>query len=89
VRQPEVRCIEFVEQVTEWLDGGLRDDERLLFEEHLAYCSPCEQYVAQFRQTLALLRAASGDGAPGVTGDASPEPSVREALLSAFRQRRP
>ena len=32
--QPEVRCVEFVDEVTEWMEGGLTDDERLLLEEH-------------------------------------------------------
>jgi len=80
---PEVRCIEFVEQITEWLDGGLTDEERLLFEEHLAYCSPCDRYVVQFRETLALVRqgaARLGDGPP---------PAVRDRLLEAIRLERP
>jgi hypothetical protein len=42
IRQPEVRCVEFVEQVTEWLEGRPSDTERLLFEEHLAYPTPVD-----------------------------------------------
>jgi hypothetical protein len=78
--QPEIRCVEFVEQITEWLEGGLTDDRRLLFEEHLAYCSPCDRYVAQFRLALTLVRNSNIH-----TGEAAPE-SVRDALLEAFRQ---
>ena len=81
MRQPEVRCVEFVEQITDWLEGGLSDDERLLFEEHLAYCSPCGRYVDQFRATLRLLRDSDQR-----LGDAPPPP-LRDALLGAFRQR--
>jgi hypothetical protein len=77
--QPEVRCVEFVEQITEWIEGGLSDSERLLFEEHLAYCAPCGRYLDQFRTTLHLLR--DGDR----LGDAPPQP-LRDALLDAFRQ---
>jgi anti-sigma factor RsiW len=80
MRQPEVRCVEFVEQITEWLEGGLSDPERLLFEEHLAYCSPCGRYVDQFRATLQLLRESDQR-----LGDAPPQP-LRDALLDAFRQ---
>ena len=80
MRQPEVRCVEFVEQITEWLEGGLSDAERSLFEEHLAYCSPCGRYVEQFRATLQLLR----DSDP-MRGEAAPPP-VRDALLDAFRR---
>jgi anti-sigma factor RsiW len=81
MRQPEVRCVEFVEQITEWLEGGLSDAERLLFEEHLAYCSPCGRYVDQFRSALRLLRDSDQR-----LGDAPPQP-LRGALLEAFRQR--
>jgi hypothetical protein len=80
MRQPEVRCVEFVEQITEWLEGGLSDPERLLFEEHLAYCGPCSRYVDQFRAALRLLRDSDK-----LLGDAPPQP-MRDALLDAFRQ---
>ncbi|MDQ1391786.1 MAG: putative zinc-finger [Acidimicrobiaceae bacterium] len=82
MRQPEVRCVEFVEQVTQWLEGGLTDEERLLFEEHLAYCSPCSRFMVQFRQSLALSRMADGYMRQG------PPPMVRAALQDAFRQSR-
>jgi anti-sigma factor RsiW len=77
--QPEVRCVEFVEQITEWLEGGLTDDELVLFEEHLAYCSPCDRYVIQFRESLVLLRQEEARMGP------APPPAVRNALLDAFR----
>ena len=80
MRQPAVRCVEFVEQITEWLEGGLSDAERLLFEEHLAYCSPCGRYVEQFRATLQLLRDSDQ-----TLGEA-PSPPLRDTLLDAFRQ---
>jgi hypothetical protein len=80
MRQPEVRCVEFVEQITEWLEGGLSDAERLLFEEHLAYCSPCGRYVEQFRATLQLLRDSDQ-----MLGEAPPAP-LRDTLLDAFRR---
>ncbi len=78
--QPEIRCVEFVEQITEWLDGGMSDDDRLVFEEHLAFCSPCTRYVEQFRKALELMKERDEH-----LGDAPP-PEVRNALLEAFRQ---
>ena len=80
MRQPEVRCVEFVEQITEWLEGGLSDAERLLFEEHLAYCSPCGRYVEQFRATLRLLRDSDR------MLEEAPPPPLRDTLLDAFRR---
>jgi hypothetical protein len=81
MRQPEIRCVEFVGQITEWLEGGLSDAGRLLFEEHLAYCSPCGRYVEHFRGTLELLRDSDQ-----MRGEAPPPP-VRDALIAAFRRR--
>ena len=80
MRQPEIRCVEFVESVTEWMEGALPDDERLLLEEHLVICPHCTEYVAQLRLTATVLR-----GRP--TSDAPP-PTARAALLDAFRARR-
>jgi anti-sigma factor RsiW len=49
-------CRELVEALTAYLDGALsaRDLER--FEAHLDGCKDCQEYVAQFRATLALIR---------------------------------
>jgi predicted anti-sigma-YlaC factor YlaD len=80
--QPELRCVEFVEQVSDWLDGGLSENERVLIEEHLAFCSPCNRYLDQFRAGLRLIRESEGR-----VGEAPP-PAVRNSLLEAFRQKR-
>jgi predicted anti-sigma-YlaC factor YlaD len=79
--QPELRCVEFVEQVSDWLDGGLSEDERVLVEEHLAFCTPCNRYLDQFRTALRLIR--EGEGRFGE----APPPAVRDALVEAFRQK--
>ena len=76
--QPAVRCVEFVELVTDWMEGALTDDTRAEVEEHLAICPHCSEYVEQLRLTLRLLRG---------TADEPPPPAAREALLAAFRAR--
>jgi anti-sigma factor RsiW len=48
-------CQEFVELVTAYLEGALPDPERVAFEEHLAHCPGCDDYLAQFSQTIDLL----------------------------------
>ncbi len=78
--QPEIRCVEFVEQITEWLEGGMSDEALLLFEEHLAFCSPCTRYVDQFRTALDVIRQREER-----LGEAPP-PAMRDALLDVFRQ---
>ncbi len=80
--QPEVRCVEFVDDVTEWMEGGLTDDERLLLEEHLSICPNCTRYLDQLRGALAILHDA--DQAVGE----SPPAAARDALLAAFREMR-
>ena len=51
MRQPAVRCREFVELVTDWEEGVLGDDEKVALEEHMAVCPPCVEYVRQLRLT--------------------------------------
>jgi anti-sigma factor RsiW len=80
--QPEVRCIEFVDEVTEWMEGGLTDDHRLLLEEHLSICPHCTRYLDQLRAALALLHDADE-----VLSESPPE-SAREELMAAFRELR-
>ena len=80
--QPEVRCVEFVDEVTEWMEGGLTDDERLLLEEHLSICPHCTRYLDQLRAALALLHEADG------VLNVSPPASARDELMAAFREMR-
>jgi anti-sigma factor RsiW len=83
MRQPPVRCVEFVESVTDWMEDALGDDDRLTLEEHLAICPHCTEYVGQLRLAAALLRQV-GETVPR----ASPPPEARAALLDAFRHER-
>ncbi|GAA4084191.1 zf-HC2 domain-containing protein [Streptomyces shaanxiensis] len=71
-----MNCNDFVELVTEFLDGALPEDDERRFIEHLAECSGCETYLDQFRQTIAA------------TGELTPDEissEAREQLLGAFR----
>jgi len=69
-------CQQLVELVTEYLEGTLAAEQRARFEEHLAACPGCADYVQQMRLTI---RAA------GQLAESSLEPRMREALLSVFR----
>ncbi|MCX4514357.1 zf-HC2 domain-containing protein [Streptomyces sp. NBC_01619] len=71
-----MNCVDFVELVTEFLEGALPEADERRFIEHLAECSGCESYLDQFRQTIAT------------TGELTPDnisPDARQQLLSAFR----
>ena len=73
----DVRCVEFVELVTEWMEGALDDIERADVEEHVAICPECTIYLAQLRDTIAELHH-------GV--DRSPSDPARQRLLAEFRR---
>ncbi len=73
---PALTCREFVELVTEYLEGALPAGDRQRFEEHLALCPGCETYLGQMRQTVALL---------GQVTEESLAPDAQDALLAAFR----
>jgi anti-sigma factor RsiW len=72
----ELACQELVEIVTEYLEGGLTDPERQRFDEHIAECGGCANYVEQIRTTIDLTGRVTVD-------DLSDETKL--ALLAAFR----
>lgn len=71
-----MNCDEFVELVTDFLEGALAEQDEQRFVEHLAQCSGCERYLDQFRRTIAIAGELTED-------DISP--AARQQLLSAFR----
>jgi anti-sigma factor RsiW len=73
-------CREFVELVTDYLEGALPDDERARFEAHLAECDGCTGYLEDMRRLIGSL---------GQTPEPPPDPATRDALLRAFRDLRP
>lgn len=68
-------CREFVELVTDYLDGALSDADHARFEAHLGACDGCESYLEQMRAVVTTL------GTPPPPADGR----TREALLQAFR----
>jgi hypothetical protein len=72
----EITCKELVEVVTDYLEGRMPAERRLLFEEHIAFCSWCQTYLDQMRETIRLTGMLTED-------DLSPE--TRDTLLEAFR----
>jgi predicted anti-sigma-YlaC factor YlaD len=82
MRQPEIRCVEFVESVTDWMERALDDEHLTAIEEHLAVCPHCTDYIEQLRLAIELLGSMPGS-IPEV-----PPPAARAALLEAFRARR-
>jgi len=72
----EMTCKELVELVTDYLEGILPADVRTRFENHLAGCDGCTNYLEQMRQTLRLT---------GQVCEENLTPQQRQDLLSLFR----
>jgi anti-sigma factor RsiW len=70
-----MRCTEFVELVTAYLEDQLPADQRADFEEHMALCPGCDRYLDQFRATISVL---------GRLPERSISATARTSLLEAF-----
>ena len=71
-----MKCAEFVELVTAYLDGALDPAGERRFVEHLAECDGCDRYLEQIRITVAEL---------GHLPRQSLAAEARDRLLAAFR----
>jgi anti-sigma factor RsiW len=71
-----LECREFVELVTDYLEGALPAAERARFDAHIAVCAGCGTYLEQMRQTI----RATGE----LTEESVPQPAMDE-LLRLFR----
>lgn len=71
-----VTCQELVELVTDYLEGALAPAELRRFEEHIALCDGCSEYLDQLRRTIELTGTVTLD-------DLTPE--AESELLYAFR----
>jgi predicted anti-sigma-YlaC factor YlaD len=72
----DLTCEELVELVTEYLEGGLDDEARALFEEHVVVCMGCANYLDQIRTTIEVVGHVSVDDLSEAT---------KADLLAAFR----
>ena len=72
----ELTCQDFVELVTDYLDGALDEDAMTRFEQHLALCQGCETYLNQMKETASRL---------GEVPVESLSEEMQSTLLSAFR----
>jgi anti-sigma factor RsiW len=75
----DLTCKEFVELVTDYLEGALPEAERARVDAHLGECDGCGNYLNQMRATI---RAA------GHLREADVSPEALQALLEAFRRTR-
>jgi anti-sigma factor RsiW len=71
----ELTCKELVEVITDYLEDRMPTDRRLLFEEHVAFCSWCQTYLDQMRDTIRVT---------GTLREEDLSPRTRAALLDVF-----
>ena len=72
-----VTCREFVEVLTDYLEGALDAAERAEIERHIVICRGCSNYVEQFRTTIDLL---------GRIGAKAADDAPAGAALAIFRE---
>jgi anti-sigma factor ChrR (cupin superfamily) len=78
-----IACREFVELVTEYLEGTLPEEVERAIGTHLELCDPCVAYLEQMRATVRLLGTLPAPALP---------PAARDRLLDVYtqlHQRRP
>jgi hypothetical protein len=70
-----VACREFVELVTEHLEGALPEEVERAVRTHLELCDPCVQFLEQTRATVRLL---------GTVPAATLPPAAQDRLLDVY-----
>jgi anti-sigma factor RsiW len=75
-----IACREFVELVTDHLEGALPEDVERAIADHLELCDPCVVYLEQVRRTAGALRT--------LPTPALPAPA-RDHLLEVFARLHP
>jgi len=72
----ELTCQHLVEVVTDYLEGALSSEQRVAFENHIADCPYCAEYLDQMRLTIALTGSVDAEDLSVLALD---------TLLGAFR----
>ena len=73
-------CRELVELVSDYIEGTLPAGERIRFDEHLAECDACAEYLAQIRETILATGRLREEAVPA---------GVRDQLLARLRDWKP
>jgi anti-sigma factor RsiW len=59
---PELSCREFVEVVTDYLEGDLPPEARRAVDAHIAECGGCDAYLAQMRLAITAIGKLTDEG---------------------------
>ena len=78
---PFIPCREVIAFLADYLDGVLPPELNAEFERHLAVCDSCVQYIATYRETIRMSKAATAE----LRIEAPPEDLVRAILAAVTR----
>lgn len=78
-RRRDIICQQWVEMVTDYLEGALPRDLQEAADRHLAACPHCREYLEQMRRTIAMSRQLRDEDVPE---------DVVDALARAFAEYR-
>ena len=71
-----VACASGVELLMDYLEGELASDLRTTIESHVAGCPRCTAFIASYRETPRILRAATAAALPA---------DLQASLMAALR----
>lgn len=77
----ELTCRDVIEFLDDYLAGAQPESVRREFDAHMGECPACVDYLATYRETIRLCRAACCDDLPPPAPDA--ERRLVEAILAA------
>ena len=69
-------CQDIADRLVDFVEDELDDDERALFETHMARCADCAAFLASYLRATELARRAVVQSLPA---------TARERLLDALR----
>jgi predicted anti-sigma-YlaC factor YlaD len=72
---PDVPCQDFVELVTDYLEGVLDPETMAAVEHHLGLCQGCREYLEQIQATKRAVGHVSAESLPQ---------AVQDELVAAF-----
>ena len=76
--RPYITCRELIEFLYLYLSGELAADRAAEFERHLSVCPSCVEYIASYKQTVALAKQTRVDP------DQPVDETVPEELVAAI-----
>jgi anti-sigma factor RsiW len=80
----DLRCIEFISVVTDYLEGEVDEEDRRRIDRHLEHCRGCQAALAQFQVVISLAGRLTAVDVTAI------DPLIRDRLLTVLRRpRRP